>query len=140
MKRKKLEGRLTRLWVVVIHVTNQKRAIEFYRDVLEMEIVLRDEKFNWVELRPQCGSSNVALVEPNPTGDLKAYHDASARIGAYSGIIFGTDDLDTLYQKLKMKGVVFKIEPKMMDWGGRLAVFLDPDGNELQVVEELNSE
>jgi catechol 2,3-dioxygenase-like lactoylglutathione lyase family enzyme len=45
------------------------------------------------------------------------------------------DDIESAYQELRSKGVQFKSQPEEAQWGAREAVFTDPDGNELQLVQ-----
>jgi uncharacterized glyoxalase superfamily protein PhnB len=40
-------------------------------------------------------------------------------------------DIDATYQELSAKGVRFPMVPSDQPWGGRLALFADPDGNVL---------
>lgn len=42
-------------------------------------------------------------------------------------VFMEVDDVDKVYEKLREKGVKFVTEPKDQYWGGRTAVFLDPD-------------
>jgi len=44
------------------------------------------------------------------------------------------DDVDKEYQDLRKKGVNFVTEPKDQHWGGRTAMFADPDGNKFILV------
>ena len=41
-----------------------------------------------------------------------------------------------IYEQLKKKGVKFTLKPTKMPWGGIVADFLDPDNNELEVVQD----
>jgi predicted enzyme related to lactoylglutathione lyase len=45
------------------------------------------------------------------------------------------EDVDKAYQTLCEKGVSFDKEPNDTPWGGRIALFSDPDGNLLQLVQ-----
>ena len=47
---------------------------------------------------------------------------------------FEVPDLDAAYEALKAKGVTFSMPPKRQGWGGYMAMFLDPDGNVLQLI------
>ncbi|UCG45479.1 MAG: VOC family protein, partial [Candidatus Bathyarchaeota archaeon] len=53
-----------------------------------------------------------------------------------TGIVFDTDDIHALYERLKKQGVEFTRKPTKALWGGLVADFLDPDGNELEVVQD----
>jgi catechol 2,3-dioxygenase-like lactoylglutathione lyase family enzyme len=45
------------------------------------------------------------------------------------------DDFDQTYERLKQLGVRFVMEPGQALAGGKIVSFLDPEGNELQIVE-----
>ena len=45
------------------------------------------------------------------------------------------DDIDALHARLARAGVAFTRPPQVEDWGGRVATFLDPDGNVLQLFQ-----
>ncbi|MFW9944988.1 MAG: VOC family protein, partial [Candidatus Sifarchaeia archaeon] len=53
-----------------------------------------------------------------------------------TGVVFDTDDIYILCERLKKQGVVFTQEPTKMPWGSIVADFLDPDNNELEVVQD----
>jgi len=45
------------------------------------------------------------------------------------------DDIHAAYTRLTGAGVVFTRAPETEAWGGRVATFLDPDGNVLQLLQ-----
>jgi catechol 2,3-dioxygenase-like lactoylglutathione lyase family enzyme len=45
------------------------------------------------------------------------------------------DDIGAVHERLAAAGVVFTRPPEAEDWGGRVATFLDPDGNVVQLLE-----
>ncbi len=55
--------------------------------------------------------------------------------GGPTGITFLTDDIRGDYSRLRRKGVTFLGAPKKMDWGEWLCAFVDPDGNEFDLLE-----
>ena len=55
---------------------------------------------------------------------------------ATSVIYLETTNLEEDYVELKEKGVNFITEPKEQDWGGKTAVFLDPDKNILVLTQQ----
>lgn len=52
-----------------------------------------------------------------------------------SVIYLEVDDLDSIYQSLKEKGVKFIAEPRKQAWGGKTAPMLDPDKNILVLTQ-----
>lgn len=45
------------------------------------------------------------------------------------------DDIEAVHARLAAAGVVFTRPPEREAWGGRVASFLDPDGNLLQLMQ-----
>ena len=45
------------------------------------------------------------------------------------------DDIGAAHARLAGAGVVFTRPPEAEEWGGRVATFLDPDGNLLQLLQ-----
>jgi len=124
----KTVGRATRVWVAAVHVSDMERAIRFYRDVLGFPVVLDGRPGKaWVELGPEEPLCKVALNGDGPAPPKTNGVTAT-------GIVFDTDDMQKLAARLRKAGVTFTHEPVKQPWGGWVADFLDPDGNELEVV------
>jgi predicted enzyme related to lactoylglutathione lyase len=122
------KGRITRLWLTMIRVSDIERALKFYDETLGLKIALDARMFNHAEVGP---------AEPLAKIGLSATGKKSKR-KKRTGIVFETDDIYTLYEKLKKKGVIFTVKPTKMEWGGIVADFLDPDNNILEVVQDEN--
>lgn len=121
-------GRVTRVWVATVRVGDLEREIRFYRDVLGLPIVLDARpNFAWVELGPEEPLCKIGL-------NGEAEPEAPDRSARSTGIVLETDDLEALVARLKAAGVRFTREPRKAPWGGTVADFLDPEGNELEVV------
>jgi uncharacterized glyoxalase superfamily protein PhnB len=56
-------------------------------------------------------------------------------VGRFTGLSFTVQDIRARYAELLSRGVVFSGEPERQAWGGTLATFADPAGNELRLVE-----
>jgi predicted enzyme related to lactoylglutathione lyase len=50
-------------------------------------------------------------------------------------INLAVDDVRAVHSRLTSAGVVFVRPPELEDWGGRVASFLDPDGNLVQLFQ-----
>jgi predicted enzyme related to lactoylglutathione lyase len=61
--------------------------------------------------------------------------DEQALIGRYTGLCFAVDDIKSKHQELLSLGVYLCGEPEEQYWGGWLDTFLDPAGNEMQLVQ-----
>jgi len=121
---------ITRVRSVGIYVSDQDRALEFYRDKLGFE-VLQDtpmgdmgppghQEQRWIAVAPK-GSDTLAILYTPP--------GMESRIGGFSNILWDTDDIQATFEDLKAKGVEFTQEPAQQGWGW-WAQFMDPDGNE----------
>jgi catechol 2,3-dioxygenase-like lactoylglutathione lyase family enzyme len=133
---KEAKGLLHRVWVVRVFVSDQEAAIAFFRDVLELPVVLYAPQFKWVELGPPDERAKIALVEPDPEAAPEIFEWQRAQIGSSTSIVFETKNIDALFDRLRERGVRFPVPPQEMPWGGVMAVFEDLDGNRYQVVED----
>jgi catechol 2,3-dioxygenase-like lactoylglutathione lyase family enzyme len=109
---------------VGIPVHDQDVALKFYTEAMGMK-VMTDQPFmpnqRWIELMIPGADTGVALFTPE--GHEK-------RIGEFQSISFWCDDVFLTADAMKRKGVVFIKEPATEPWG-TVAVFKDPDGNQL---------
>lgn len=119
-------GRITRVWLAMIPVSDMERALKFYNEVLGLRVALDARRFNHAELGPDEPMAKIGL---HATGIQPSERRRS-------GVVFDTDDIFALHRRLKEQGVVFTLEPTRMPWGGIAADFLDPDLNELEVVQD----
>jgi catechol 2,3-dioxygenase-like lactoylglutathione lyase family enzyme len=123
-----MRGNVTRVWLASIPVSDLKEAVAFYTQALGLKLQLESLENNWAEVGPDEPSSKIALYVPN-AGDPH-------QPGGPSGVVLETDSIFELHRKLVDEEVVFKMKPERRPWGGLLAVFLDQDGNEIEVVED----
>jgi catechol 2,3-dioxygenase-like lactoylglutathione lyase family enzyme len=135
-KQKMAKATIHRLWTVRVFVSDQEAAIEFFRDIMELPVILYAPRYGWVELGPDDDRAKIAFVEPNPDADPIMYEWQLGQIGRDTGITFETQDLDGFYKKMKKRGVRFFLLPEEMPWGGMMAGFEDPDGNRYTIVED----
>jgi uncharacterized glyoxalase superfamily protein PhnB len=118
---------ITKLRSAGIYVSDQQRALEFYRDTLGCEVVADvpigqgEGAPRWIEVRFPGDETKLVLFTPQGQED---------RIGSFSNLIFHCDDIEQTYEQLASKGVEFTTKPERATWGQWWAVFEDPDGNE----------
>ncbi|HVA37113.1 MAG TPA: VOC family protein [Candidatus Dormibacteraeota bacterium] len=123
-----------RLGNVSVYVTDQERALAFYRDLLGFNVrsdVAYAPGFRWLTVAPEGDSVQLVLV-PAAARDG---HASAERIGGWSRVVFQTEDIDLAYRELVARGVPFDGEPEPTEWGGTQATFHDPDGNEFLLVQ-----
>ena len=120
---------LTRVGRVIIPVSDQDRALEFYTETLgfekRMDVPYGDGE-RWLEVGPPGGETALALVKPMP-GDTA---------GVETRVSFETDDADAVHAELKDRGV--DVDPEVMRMGDPVPpmfFFRDQDGNRLLIVE-----
>ena len=65
-----------------------------------------------------------------------APEDERVLVGRFTGLSFSVPDIEARYRALSSKGVHFTGQPERQFWGGILATFRDPAGNELQLVQQ----
>lgn len=122
------KGTITRLWLTIIKVSDITKALNFYNKILELPIALEAREFNHAEVGPKEPLAKIGLHESGKINRRKKR----------TGIVFDTDDIYAFYNRLKKQGVRFTLKPTKMPWGGIVADFLDPDNNELEIVQDSN--
>jgi catechol 2,3-dioxygenase-like lactoylglutathione lyase family enzyme len=122
------KGHAIRVWISAIPVSDLTAAMEFYIETLGLELQVDARDKNWVEVGPDEPASKIALYVPQK-GDRR-------QPGGSTGVVLETDSIFEFHRKLIDEEVPFLLKPERRPWGGLMASFLDPDGNELQVVED----
>ena len=115
----------------MIMVTDMKRSLHFYRDILGFRI--RFESEFWTEFDTE--GTTLALhggARPSPEA-------ASAKEEKLAGTVaigLNVSNLEGTVRMLKGQGVRFVMEPTVREGEGiRLAVFVDPDGLPISLAE-----
>ncbi len=108
----KRSGHIKRIVHITIGVSDLKKSVSFFQDVLGLE-----KMGEW----PTYAIFDIAGVsfglEPKAKPEICLF----------------VDDVDKAYQDLKDKGLRFVTEPKEQPWGVRDATFVDPDGNKFVI-------
>lgn len=121
-----------RISLTSIFVNSPHEAFKFYTDILgfvgkmyipeaELAIVVSPEDINGTGL----------LLEPNVSSVAKSFQEAIYKTGL-PAIVFGVEDVEKEYDRLKTLGVVFTKEPTKSEWGIQ-AIFDDTCGNLIQL-------
>ncbi len=98
---------------ITFKVSDLKKSVHFYENILGLKKT--NEWSNYVVF----DVAGVILgLEPSGTKGPKE---------GQPDIYLLVDDVDVTHRNLKKKGVKFIEEPKDQSWGGRTAIFLDPD-------------
>ena len=112
---------ISRVWYVTVYVRDFQGAVDFYQNKLGLTLKFADEGFGYASFATDGAGFSVARV-----GEEQA-----SLVGGNTGIGLAGDDLDAAYAALTAKGVEFSMPPSDQPWGGRLATFVDPEGNEI---------
>jgi catechol 2,3-dioxygenase-like lactoylglutathione lyase family enzyme len=120
---------ITQVGTVIVPVSDQDRALEFYLETLGFE-KRADIPFGdgdrWVEVGPPGAATTIALIPPRegePTG-----------IDTHIG--FTTEDADADHASLRARGV--EADDEVMRMGSPVPpmfFFNDPDGNRFLIVQ-----
>jgi catechol 2,3-dioxygenase-like lactoylglutathione lyase family enzyme len=126
----KINTRITQVGTVMVPVSDQDKAIEFYVGKLGFEL-RSDTPFGrgdrWVDVAPVGATTTLALVLPRE-GQVA---------GIDSRIAFATQDIDADHADLQARGVdVDETVMRMGDPVPRMFFFRDQDGNQLLIVQE----
>lgn len=127
---------------VCIGVSDMDRSIDFYRDLLGMDVVF-DVELDGPSMESVTGRSGAkgrmvggliggAMIELLALGD-EPTGKRGPRIG-YTNISFRVDDLDATYDQVLALGHAARQEP--VDIGGvRMFFVADPDGTPIEIIE-----
>jgi len=99
-----------------VKVTDIKKAVTFYRDVLRLKV---KSEWSYYVIFDLPGTLTFAIM----LGGKKGRKEGTPNI------YFAVDDVDLEYERLKARGVNFVEPPKKQYWGGYAALFADPDEN-----------
>lgn len=123
----KIEYRKTLL--VQLHVADLEKSVHFYRDLLDMKVVHRNDALKWVKVSHGMDGVTIGLGQAEEvTGS-----------GTVS-INLGVRDVDAARRLLERRGVKF-LQPTITIPGVvKLADLLDPDGNKIRLAQALTAE
>jgi len=110
-----------RLWV-----SDLERAKDFYSNTIGMPVAVDDIARGYFIL--DTGTVKVIVEKDEPE------EGESSAVG-FMPYSFAVTDIHRSYTELTHKGVEFPHPPEKQFWGGTLAIFKDPDGNEMTLVE-----
>jgi predicted enzyme related to lactoylglutathione lyase len=113
-------------------VDDPMKAFAFYTDVLGfVEKVYMPEANLAIVVSPEDPEGTALLLEPNDNPIASTFQEAVYSQGLPL-IVFGVQDVQEEYDRLKNLGVVFRGEPSTEDWG-TTALLEDTCGNLIQI-------
>jgi predicted enzyme related to lactoylglutathione lyase len=123
-----------KITLVSVLVPNPLEAFKFYTETLGfVERMYMPEANMAIVASPEEPDGTGLLLEPNGNPVAKTFQQGVYDLGL-PVIVFGTDDIQQEYERLKSKGVAFRQEPTNTEWG-YVAVFEDTFGNLIQIFQ-----
>jgi len=115
---------IEKISAITFRVSNMKASVQFYRDLLGMELLYGGEQASFSSLRANNSESAILNLEQGDTVSL------------WGRLIFHVTDVDAFWTHLKERGFDPEI-PRDAPWGERYFHMLDPDGHELSFAKPL---
>ena len=120
---------ITQVRTVIVPVSDQDRALEFYAEKLGFE-KRTDAPFGegerWVEVAPPGAATTIAIVPPRE----------GESAGIETRVALMTEDIDSEHADLRARGVeADEAVMRMGDPVPPMFFFRDPDGNRFLVIE-----
>jgi len=123
---------MSHLELVALIVRDYDRAIRFFVDVLQFELVEDSPSATtdgrpkrWVVVRPPNAQTGILLAKADGEVQERA---AGNQFAGRVGLFLRVDDFDRTYARLVSAGVEF-VRPPRPEAYGRVAVFRDCEGN-----------
>jgi catechol 2,3-dioxygenase-like lactoylglutathione lyase family enzyme len=115
---------IERFSAITLKVAHMEKSVEFYQDVLGLEILFGGPNAGFTSLCiPNCDFPLINLQLGHPTTD-------------WGRMIFHVSDVDVFWAHLREKGFQPN-RPADGSWGERYFHMLDPDGHELSFARPL---
>jgi len=113
---------LQRIWDVTFTVSNLEQAVGFYENALDLS-----KKYYFPENYAgfDCGGVEIGLMAGIPQGSKEGIPSVN----------FLVVNIDETFRILQGRGVRFVKGPHDTAWGGKIALFADPDDNTLQLTQ-----
>jgi predicted enzyme related to lactoylglutathione lyase len=118
-----------RFSAIRVFVRDLAPAKSFYADVLGLRLTHENAEHGYLTF----DIDGIDLVVETVGTD--APPDEKALVGRFTGVSFAVKDIGIEYARMAAMGVAFPGLPEKQAWGGWLATFRDPSGNELQLAQ-----
>jgi len=123
---------MSQLELVAVIVREYDPAIDFFVNVLQFELVQDVPSLTndgrpkrWVVVRPPGAATGLLLARAD--GERQA-ESIGRQFAGRVGLFLRVDDFDAAYARMAAAGVTF-VHPPRVESYGRVAVFLDLEGN-----------
>jgi lactoylglutathione lyase len=119
---------LNKIEGITLLVSDIKKSIEFYRDILNLRV--NQESENKIEFSKKGSTNTKLIIEEDKTGSIQ--NNKSSVI-----ITFSVIDLNTLYDNLVQRKVEFH-KKLSDDETGKNVIIKDPDGYLISLTEPVD--
>ena len=113
----RFDGRIARLQAVSLGVSNFQKSVNFYQDVLGLEVEV-------------MAPGHYATI-PRVNISLASSGDVITSQGFHVELV--VDNVDAWYKYLETQEVTLLTEPQTQPWGARNFYMLDPEGHKLEL-------
>lgn len=107
--------------IVMLGVRDLQRSLAYYRDTLGLAVSFASDEFAFLK----AGAVTLGLRH---AADLP-----EAREDGRTELVFSVEDVDRAYDRLRERGVAFRIAPRAVTGDQFAADFRDPDGHVLSI-------
>lgn len=125
---------ITSIGHVAINVADLQKSLDFYIDTLGFAEMMRIHHDNGEPWLVYLRVTDEQFIELFP-GAETARAPESWHANGMTHLCLMVDDLNTVVDELKAKGVTMLIEPKSGADGNSQAWLLDPDGNKIELMQ-----
>src|SRR5436190_20466310 len=113
---------------ISVGVSDMEKAIEWYREVLGLELVYKLEQFGWCEMATATKHVTIGLGQ---TEEVKPGSTTPT---------FGVEDIEVSRKHLESHDVRFDGDTYEIEGMVKLCMFYDPDGNSYMLAQSLTTE
>lgn len=111
-------------WIVVKDV---KAAVEYYTQVVGLELREFNEQYGWAELQGYEGGAILGIAQESPQEAMLA--------GQNAVVTFTVDDLDGAREEMLEKGAYLEGDVIEVPGHVKMQTVIDEDGNRFQICE-----
>ena len=121
-----------------ITVNDVDEALGFYRDALGLDVLMdvANGGFRWVTVGSAAQPGLGIVISVPHAGRSQADGDTLQELltkGVLPFLVFSTDDIDALFERVQATGAEVVQEPIDQPWGPKDCAFRDPSGNMVRV-------